>query len=123
MALERVALGDAAPGARAENDCHRGSDGCDAAAESEASRNYVRGAGRCALASAGDGGCLDGDAFEQPAFDRRWPRRSQGGHEREKLVQALTLWLQTYNHRRQHTAALGGATPIDRVNNLPGQYS
>ena len=37
-------------------------------------------------------------------------------------TQALTQWLHTYNHHRQHTA-LGGATPINRVNNLPDQYS
>jgi transposase InsO family protein len=37
-------------------------------------------------------------------------------------AQALPAWLHTYNHHRSHTA-LGGATPIERVNNLPGHYS
>ena len=37
-------------------------------------------------------------------------------------AQALPAWLHTYNHHRSHTA-LGGATPIERVNNLTGQYS
>ncbi len=35
---------------------------------------------------------------------------------------ALDKWLHTYNHHRAHTS-LGGLAPIDRVNNLSGQYS
>jgi len=35
---------------------------------------------------------------------------------------ALDKWLHTYNHHRAHTA-LGGRTPIDRVNNLSGHYN
>lgn len=35
---------------------------------------------------------------------------------------ALPIWLHTYNHHRTHTA-LGGAVPIDRVNNLAGHYN
>jgi len=35
---------------------------------------------------------------------------------------ALADWLHIYNHHRGHTA-LGGASPIDRVNNVAGQYS
>jgi len=31
-------------------------------------------------------------------------------------------WLHLYNHHRSHTA-LGGRSPIERVNNLPGNYS
>lgn len=34
----------------------------------------------------------------------------------------LTGWLHRYNHHRSHTA-LGGRSPIERVNNLPGNYS
>jgi transposase InsO family protein len=34
---------------------------------------------------------------------------------------ALDKWLHTYNHHRAHTA-LGGLAPIDRANNLCGQY-
>lgn len=34
----------------------------------------------------------------------------------------LTAWLHTYNHHRSHTA-LGGRSPIERVNNLPGNYN
>jgi transposase InsO family protein len=34
---------------------------------------------------------------------------------------ALDKWLHTYNHHRAHTA-LGGLTPIDRVNNVAGHY-
>ena len=35
---------------------------------------------------------------------------------------ALDNWLHTYNHHRRHTA-ISGQTPIQRVNNLTGQYS
>lgn len=35
---------------------------------------------------------------------------------------ALDKWLHTYNHHRAHTA-LGGLAPIDRANNLSGQYT
>ena len=34
----------------------------------------------------------------------------------------LPDWLHAYNHHRSHTA-LGGRSPIERVNNLPGNYS
>ena len=34
----------------------------------------------------------------------------------------LDHWLHRYNHHRSHTA-LNGLTPVDRVNNLTGQYS
>lgn len=35
---------------------------------------------------------------------------------------ALKRWLHDYNHHRAHTA-LGGRSPIDRVNNLAGHYN
>ena len=35
---------------------------------------------------------------------------------------ALDTWLHKYNHHRAHTA-LGGLSPIDRANNVSGQYS
>jgi transposase InsO family protein len=35
---------------------------------------------------------------------------------------ALPAWLHEYNHHRPHTA-IGQATPITRLNNLPGQYT
>jgi len=35
---------------------------------------------------------------------------------------ALDDWLHLYNHHRRHTA-LGGLTPIGRVNDLPGHYT
>ena len=35
---------------------------------------------------------------------------------------ALPAWLHEYNHHRPHTA-IGKATPISRLTNLPGQYS
>jgi transposase InsO family protein len=35
---------------------------------------------------------------------------------------ALPAWLHTYNHHRPHTG-IGGATPISRLTNLPGQHS
>ena len=35
---------------------------------------------------------------------------------------ALRRWLHDYNHHRAHTA-LGGCSPIDRINNLPGHYN
>jgi transposase InsO family protein len=34
---------------------------------------------------------------------------------------ALPAWLHTYNHHRPHTG-IGGATPISRLTNLPGQH-
>ena len=34
---------------------------------------------------------------------------------------ALPAWLHEYNHHRLHTA-IGKATPISRLTNLPGQY-
>ena len=34
----------------------------------------------------------------------------------------LDRWLHMYNHHRSHNA-LGGRSPIDRVNNLRGNYS
>jgi transposase InsO family protein len=34
----------------------------------------------------------------------------------------LPDWLHLYNHHRSHTA-LGGRSPVDRVNNLPGNYT
>jgi transposase InsO family protein len=36
--------------------------------------------------------------------------------------QAFSKWLHLYNHHRTHTA-LDGTSPIDRVNNVIGQYS
>ena len=35
---------------------------------------------------------------------------------------AFPRWLHTYNHHRGHTA-LNGASPADRVPNLPGQHN
>ena len=35
---------------------------------------------------------------------------------------ALPAWLHEYNHHRPHTA-IGKATPVSRLTNLPGQYS
>jgi transposase InsO family protein len=35
---------------------------------------------------------------------------------------ALTGWLHTYNHHRQHSA-IGKVPPITRLTNLPGQYT
>ena len=37
-------------------------------------------------------------------------------------VRLLPSWLHLYNHHRSHTA-LGGRSPIERVNNLPGRYN
>jgi transposase InsO family protein len=39
--------------------------------------------------------------------------------ERSHLLEA---WLHLYNHHRSH-AALGGLSPVARLNNLPGNYS
>jgi transposase InsO family protein len=49
------------------------------------------------------------------AFARFFPSES---HRR----QALPGWLHEYNHHRPHTA-IGKASPITRLTNLPGQYS
>lgn len=35
---------------------------------------------------------------------------------------ALPGWLHSYNHHRQHSA-IGRATPISRLTNVPGQYN
>jgi transposase InsO family protein len=37
-------------------------------------------------------------------------------------TRALDRWLHLYNHHRAHTA-LGGQAPMDKINNLPGQYT
>jgi transposase InsO family protein len=37
-------------------------------------------------------------------------------------VRLLPAWLHLYNHHRTHTA-LGGRSPAQRVNNLPGRYT
>ena len=39
----------------------------------------------------------------------------------QQRTAAQKHWLYTYNHHRAHTA-LGGRTPVSRVNNLPGHY-
>lgn len=44
------------------------------------------------------------------------PYRSDNARTR-----ALTRWLHLYNHHRSHTS-LGGRTPMEAVNNLPGHY-
>lgn len=46
-------------------------------------------------------------------------RTYRRNHDRD---QALTKWLHLYNHHRSHTA-LGGDTPMSRVNNLPARHS
>jgi transposase InsO family protein len=53
--------------------------------------------------------------LEEWAYRRSY--RSQAARAR-----ALPAWVHRYNHHRAHTA-LGGHPPINRVNNLPGQYS
>ena len=53
--------------------------------------------------------------LEEWAYVR--PYNSNG--ERAAL---LPDWLHAYNHHRSHTA-LGGRSPIERVNHLPGNYS
>jgi transposase InsO family protein len=49
------------------------------------------------------------------AFARYYP------NERTRRS-ALTAWLHTYNHHRQHSA-IDKVPPITRLTNLPGQYS
>jgi transposase InsO family protein len=49
------------------------------------------------------------------AFKRHYPSETS----RRK---ALPAWLHDYNHHRPHTA-IGKIAPIDRLTNLPGQYS
>jgi transposase InsO family protein len=39
----------------------------------------------------------------------------------EQRVRLLPTWLHLYNHHRTH-AALGGRSPVERVNNLSGHY-
>jgi transposase InsO family protein len=41
--------------------------------------------------------------------------------ERQRRA-AMPAWIHEYNHHRPHTA-IGKATPISRLTNLPGQYS
>jgi transposase InsO family protein len=40
----------------------------------------------------------------------------------EARLRLLPAWVHRYNHHRAHTA-LGGRSPIQRVNNLPGNYT
>jgi transposase InsO family protein len=40
----------------------------------------------------------------------------------QQRADALDDWLHLYNHHRAHTA-LGGRSPISRVNNAAGSYS
>ena len=40
----------------------------------------------------------------------------------EERSQLLEAWLHLYNHHRSH-AALGGLSPVARLNNLPGNYT
>jgi transposase InsO family protein len=51
----------------------------------------------------------------------RWAYAYSYAHESERLA-ALAPVLDFYNHFRPHRA-LGGLTPLQRVNNLPGTYS
>jgi transposase InsO family protein len=51
----------------------------------------------------------------------RWAYAYSYQHESERLA-ALAPALDFYNHFRPHRA-LGGLTPLQRVNNLPGTYS
>jgi len=43
-------------------------------------------------------------------------------HSEAQRRSALTPWLHTYNHHRQHSA-IGKVPPITRLTNLSGQYS
>lgn len=79
------------------------------------------------------------DIGADPMFTRRYRPQTNGKAERfnrtlmdewayarpftsgDERAATLPTWLHTYNHHRTHTA-LGGATPIDRVNNLTGHY-
>lgn len=49
------------------------------------------------------------------AFARHYPNE-------QTRRSALPAWLHTYNHHRQHSA-IGKASPITRLTNLPGQYN
>ena len=53
-----------------------------------------------------------------------WPTagRSRSSTPPRPPAGALPAWLHEYNHHRPHTA-IGKATPISRLTNLPGQYS
>jgi transposase InsO family protein len=42
--------------------------------------------------------------------------------DNEHRSQLLEVWLHLYNHHRSHTA-LGGLSPVARLNNLPGNYT
>jgi transposase InsO family protein len=42
--------------------------------------------------------------------------------DNDERAAALPVWLEYYNLKRPHTG-IGGLRPIDRVNNVPGQYS
>jgi transposase InsO family protein len=46
-------------------------------------------------------------------------RPYQSNEERSQLLEG---WLHLYNHHRSHTA-LGGHSPVARLNNLPGNYT
>jgi transposase InsO family protein len=40
----------------------------------------------------------------------------------QERLDLLPAWVHQYNHHRSHTA-LGGRSPVERVNNLPGNYT
>ena len=60
------------------------------------------------------------ERFNRTLLDE-WAYRQVFTSSRQRTA-ALDKWLHTYNHHRAHTA-LGGLTPIDRVNNLAGRYN
>ena len=72
------------------------------------------------------GHCLEYPIYHSPLpFIRtlleRWAYAYAYEHEAERLA-ALPPALDFYNRFRPHRA-LGGLTPLQRVNNLPGTYS
>ena len=57
----------------------------------------------------------------QQTLAREWAY-GQRYRSSDARAAALTHWLEHYNHGRPHSS-LGGATPISRATNLPGQDS
>ena len=60
------------------------------------------------------------ERFNRTLLDEwAYVRPYQSNEERSQL---LETWLHVYNHHRSHTA-LGGRSPVARLNNLSGHYN
>jgi transposase InsO family protein len=54
-------------------------------------------------------------------LEREWAY-ARGYHDNQARLDDLATWLHHYNHHRPHRA-LGGRSPMQLLNNLPGSHS